>query len=364
MAGHETVIVDLGNSLLKGMKEGIPSSAVIVPHSLKRVTAEKFRETQSRIKKGLGRGVAGSRDLFGYGDSHYVIGEMAEKMGADTRRSGGAKYTKDYYAPLLIAVLLHLYPNGYDGTLAVWAAFPPGDIRHVDTLQASLGGKHVVTLDNGQTLTFKVKKVYTYDEPVGGLWNYLLTSDGEHYRKGVATGYGLCVDIGAKISNLVPFYSDGRVSYERAVSVDLGIHDVMQQVSDILLATPDYADYFRSQRGSLPFDDDMRNALKYGQYPCGGYELDALGAVADATTNLRMQIKQVYEQQLGGARAYKFIVITGGGGGLMFSQMVEHVLNFAPDRVYPAADNLDMMHLANLFGGDKAWAAMQAQGGK
>jgi len=261
-----------------------------------------------------------------------------------------------------MSVLLRLYPNGFDGTLAIWAAFPPGDIRHVDVLQSSIGGKHVVTLDDGRLITFKVKKVYTYDEPVGGLWNYLLNGDGKHYRKGVATGYGLCVDVGAKISNLVPFYSDGRVSYERSVSVDLGIHDVMQQVSDILLATPDYQDSFRNVRGSLPFDEDMRNALKYGQYAAGGYDLDALGAVADATTNLRMQIKQVYEQQLGGARAYKFIVITGGGGGLMFRQLVEHVLNFAPERVYPAADNLDLMHLANMYGGDKAWAAMQAQG--
>lgn len=360
MSAHETVIVDLGNSLLKGMKEGIPSSAVVVPHSLKRVTAEKFRETQSRTKKGLGRGL--NSDLFGYGENYYLIGDMAEKLGADTRRSGGAKYSKDYYAPLLMSILLRLYPNGFEGTLAVWAAFPPGDIRHVDMLQASLGGKHIVTLDNGQTRTYRVKKVYTYDEPVGGLWNYLLNGDGQHYRKGVATGYGLCVDIGAKISNLVPFHSDGRVSYERTVSVDLGIHDVMQQVSDILLATPEYADFFRSQRGSLPFDDDMRNALRYGQYASGGYDLDALEAVADATTMLRTRIKEVYEQQLGGARAYKFIVVTGGGGGLMFRQLVEHVLNFAPERVYPAADNLDMMHLANMFGGDKAWAAMQSQG--
>jgi len=88
---HETVIVDLGNSLLKGMKEGIPSSAVVVPHSLKHVTAEKFRETQSRMKKGLGRGVGTAHDLFSYNDQYYVVGEKAEQMGADTRRSGGGE---------------------------------------------------------------------------------------------------------------------------------------------------------------------------------------------------------------------------------------------------------------------------------
>lgn len=361
---HETVIVDLGNSLLKGMKEGIPSSAVVVPHALKRVTEEKFRDIQKRMKRGLVRGVGVVSDLFEYNGGFYVVGEKAEGIGADTRRSGGVKYSQDYYTPLLLAILLRLYPKGFDGTLAIWAAFPPGDVRHVDTLQASLGGKHVVSLDDGRTLTFKVKKVFAYDEPVGGLWNYLLNSDGLHYRKGVATGYGLCIDIGAKISNLVPFYSDGRVVYERAYSVDMGIHDAMEQVSEILLATPEYAEHFRNVRGSLPFDADMRNALKYGQYESGGYTLNALDAVADATLNLRTQIRQVYEQNLGGARPYKFIVITGGGGGLMFAQLVEHVLNFSPDRIYPAADNMDMMHLANLFGGDKAWAAMQAQGVK
>lgn len=358
---RKTVILDLGNALWKGMEEGRLDTVVTIPHAIKQMSKEKFLEVQSRMKSGYGRGNSRSADLFMYNGSYYAVGDTAERLGADTRRSGGVKYQPDYYPVAMLAVLLSIYPQGIDGPITVWAAYPPGDIRFRDDLHAVLMGKHEVETASGDKLLFHVKGVGSYDEPVGGLWNYLLDNTGQFYnRRNMPSGYGIAFDLGGKISNLVPFDTTGKVFYEQAISVDIGIQDVMQQVSDILLATPEYAEYFRAQRGSLPFDEDMRYAIKYGRYPCAGTEISALNAVVDATSNLRNQIKQVYDQRLGGPRPYRFAVITGGGGGLMFAQMVEHVIGMPPNRIYPAHDNMDQMHLANLLGGDKAWAAMQA----
>lgn len=357
---QESVVVDLGNSLLKGMKDGRPDSAVVVPHALKTVTGRKFDEIQTRMSGGLLRGVGGDVDLFEYGGSHYLMGEKAEYFGIDTRQTGGAKYTPGYYGALFMSILLRLYPNGHDN-LRVMAAFPPGDVRHTPQLRQALGGKHVVTLSNKQQITYKVRQVLCFDEPVGGLWNWMLASGGQHYTKHVVEGHGLCIDIGGKVSSLVPFWSDGRVSYERAISIDLGIQDVMAHVSELLLSNPEYAPHFRHVRGGLPFDEDMRDALIDGYYRCGGLELPCLDAVTDATAELRQQIKRVYEQDMGGARPYKFIIATGGGSRVMFAQIVEHVLNFPPNKVFLSHEDRNKIHLANLFGGDKALAAMEAK---
>jgi len=358
------VIVDLGNSLLKGVLYGNLKTAVSIPHSLKKISETKFNDTASRFKKGFGRGVSGA-DLSMFKvirsdkTEYSIVGEMAESLGADTRRSGGVKYSPDYYTHLFLAVMLRLFPQGHEN-VRVLSGFPPSDVRFKDLIMDSLGGKHTVALPSGETVIYKVREVYTYDEPVGGLLNYLMAENGLNYRKDIPKGLGLCWDIGGKISTLVPYYADGRVDYANAESIDLGIQDVMKIVSDILLAT--YPDSFSSQRGSLPYDADMRDCLRNGVYMAGGYELSALDAIADATTNIRQRLKEVYEQKLGCSRPYKFMTVTGGGGGLFFAQFVDHVMNFNPALVHPSCDNLDNMHLSNLFGGCKAWASMKAKG--
>lgn len=368
MQKRKKVVLDLGNNLLKGMLEGLFHTIKVIPHAVKFLTKAEFETTRERMKNGVGRGTESTTSMFKYfkrdkatGEDiefYCVVGQHAEANGADARRSGGPKYDPDYYPALAMAMLLHLLPEGHED-LQLVAAFPPGDVHFTSTLRASLGGRHHVTLPDGREVSYAVRAVSTFDEPVGGMWNFMLANDGIHYNKDIPAGLGLCVDIGGKISSLVPFDSSGWVDYQRAKSVDMGIQDVMIRVSKSLLATPAYRKHFRQHRGDLPFDESMRHCVKHGIYEVGGYELNALDAVADATSVLRNEIKQVYEY-LGGARPYKYILVTGGGGGLMFEQLKEFVLNFHPDRVYPAHTDMDQMHLANLLGGDKALAAAEA----
>lgn len=357
------IVVDLGNALLKGMMHGRRNSAITIPHAIKKVSPEKFEQVVGRHQRGFQRGTKDvDVSMFGYNGEYAVVGENAESMGEDDRRSGGPKYRQDYYPFLMLSVLLRLIPHGHEN-IRIMAMFPPGDYRHTDELMNSLGGKHTVERVDGSKVVYKVREVLTVDEPVAGLRNFILAENGRQFRhRNLGNGLGLCVDIGGKISSLVPFRADGYVDYNDAKTVDLGIQNVMKGVSDILLSTPDYQSFFESVRGDLPFDEQMRECIRTGIYPTGGYELNALDAIADATATIRQRIKNVYQQELGGARRYSYIVVTGGGGGSLFPQLVEHVLSFNPDRVYAAATDWEQMHLANLFGADNTLMAMMVEG--
>lgn len=356
------IVVDLGNSLLKGMIQGRRNSRVVIPHAIKRISHEKFDDVLKRAKRGYMRGAKDvDVSMFQYNDQSMMVGENAEGAGEDERRSGGAKYKDDYYPFLLMSVLLRLIPQGHEN-IRIMATFPPGDVRFTEMIFNSLGGKHTVTRVDGSQIVYKVRQVLVVDEPVAGARCFLLAENGRNFKhKGIDNGLGLCIDIGGKISSLVPFRSDGFVNYATAKSIDLGIQNVMQDVSDILLSTPEYEQYFEGVRGDLPPDEKMRYCIRYGVYSSGGYELPALDAVADATAKIRTQLRDKINQDLGGVRQFSYAVITGGGGGALYGQIVEHVLNMPENKIYQAIDDLEQMHLANLFGADNTLMAMMVE---
>lgn len=366
------VVLDLGNALLKGLIEGLLHTVKTIPHAVKFLTKREYEATQERMSNGVGRGTESGSSLFHYQKTHKttdidgkkievpvsfycVVGEFAEDSGAKTWRSGGPKYDVDYYPALAMAMLIHLLPDGCED-LELVAAFPPDDVRFTPILRAALGGRHIITFPDGRQVSYAVRSVKNFDEPVGGMWNFMFAPNGVNYNKDIPSGMGLCVDIGGKLTTLTRFNSSGWVDYSTSRTLDMGIHDVFRSISRSLLADSKNARYFREQRGDLPFDQTMRECLRTGIYEAAGHEINALDAVADGTTMLRNEIKQTYDL-LGGARPYKFILVSGGGGGSMIDQLTEHVLNFNPRRVYQAHEDRDMMHLACVLGGDKGLAA-------
>lgn len=358
------IVIDCGNSIVKAMIHGRRNSVVEFPHAIRRTDAATFNGIVARHSRGLNRNIDVDSSVFEYAGQYVTVGENALLNGEEAR-SGGPKYRDDYYPILFLGALLKLLPNGHEN-LRVMALFPPGDHRFIETMMNSLGKKHTVTRANGAKVVYKVREVLTCDEPVGGLRNFLLASDGLHYSfSNIDPGLALCVDIGGKISSLVPFRANGFVDYEQAQSVDLGIQDVMSGVGRVLLSMPEYDSFFSEYRGSeLPHDEAMRDCLRTGFYPAGGYDIPALDAIADATEAIRRQIKDVYEKRLGGQRAYRYITVTGGGGGLLYHQLVEHVLNFNPDKIFLCHDDLDTMHYANMFGADKVLAGLLSRESK
>jgi len=355
------IIVDIGNSLVKGMVQGRPNSAVVLPHAVRLEIPETFATTLARSSNSLRGGESTDISMFEYRGNAVTVGENAEAIGAMPSKVGGEKYTRDYYGALFMALMLRLRPAGHEN-IRVMSLFPPGDINYMDEMMNSLGGKHTVKLVNGTIVTYVVKEVLSCDEPVGGLRNFLLAGDGVHYRiPSISSGLALCVDIGGKISSLVPFRSDGWVDYSSAKSIDSGIQDVMNRVGVGLVKQ--YKNNLPGIRGTgLPHDSSMRECLVTGVYQGAGYDLDATAIVSDAAAGVLNSIRNLYINDLGGPRPYRYIIVTGGGGGLLFEQLKEHVLSFNTERIFLSHDNPEAMHLSNLFGANKTVAALMASG--
>jgi hypothetical protein len=90
--------------------------------------------------------------------------------------------------------LAQLYGRGRE--VAVFASHPPGDVKYREDLMKSIIGEWEV--ECGQTKSnFRVNFANTFDEPVGGLMNVLLTEDGQHYQyPQIGDGQSLVIDIG------------------------------------------------------------------------------------------------------------------------------------------------------------------------
>lgn len=354
----QDVVVDLGNSIIKIMfRTETGWDWLTYPHAMRKVNT--FDQITARQKRGMSQSI--DLSTFEYNGDARIVGENAE-LDADQARSGGPKYHKDYYPYLFLKGMIERFPNGHDH-LRVMALFPPGDHRHVETLMNSLGGRHTVTLVDGRKVEYRVREVFTLDEPVGGLRNFLLADDGVHWRTNtIDSRLGLCVDVGGKISNLTPFRADGFVDYDKATSVDLGVQDVMRNVSTMILNDPTNAEILEMERNSvLPFDHSMRYALQHKVYGMGGYDLPVADIVSESTRELLNGLRQKLGQ-VGGIRPYYYIVVTGGGGGLLFYELCKEV--FAPfnvHKIYLSNTHVEDMHLSNVFGAAKTLNAMLAK---
>jgi hypothetical protein len=111
-------------------------------------------------------------------------------------------------------------------------------------MKAVVGEWHVETAD--QDLHFRVIYANTFDEPVGGLMNVLLTEDWQHYQHSeINGGRSLVIDIGGFTTDWLAVNPGGEVDYSLARSVPLGIQNVLTDFEESFRAHPVVA-------GSLP----------------------------------------------------------------------------------------------------------------
>jgi hypothetical protein len=142
-----------------------------------------------------------------------------------------------------------LYERG--GEIKIFGSHPPGDVHfRQDLMKAVIGEWQIET--NGSERCFRVTYANTFDEPVGGLMNVLLTEDGQHYqRSDLNGGRSLVIDIGGFTTDYIAVNPGGEVDYSLARSVPIGIQNVvtdfeesfrannLQAVKDIPALPPD-----------------------------------------------------------------------------------------------------------------------------
>jgi hypothetical protein len=94
----------------------------------------------------------------------------------------------------MAATLGRLYERGRE--VSFFGSHPPGDVKFPqDLMEAVIGDWDVEVLS--QERHFRVTYANTFDEPVGGLMNVLLTEDGQHYQHTeINGGRALAINIG------------------------------------------------------------------------------------------------------------------------------------------------------------------------
>lgn len=334
------MILDAGNSLIKAKIARRENGEVSFPHVLTPLTESEYKRIVERNGD-----MRAAEDYLRVNGKPYVVGASAERHGVITQRSGAARYTRDYYGILAVAALARLYPQSRD--IRIFGSHAPGDVGFRMDLMKSVVGEWEVE-NAGRFRQFRITYANTFDEPVGGLMNVLLTEDGRHYQHSSLTdGRALVIDIGGFTTDWLAVNPGGEVDYSLARSVPIGIQSVLTN----------FEDSFRANHLDLVKDTPVlpaarvRQALATRVFEGAGKKIDCSTEVQEAISLLLNRLTDMYQKLAGGSLAWDTIILTGGGSAVMHTHLTP-LLNH--DRVM-LADDLTSLHMANVRGGLKLW---------
>jgi len=339
------MVLDSGNSIIKAKIARRQNGEVDFPHAMKQLTESEFEKITNRA--GLQNH---SKDYLRINGKPYVVGESAERHGLITQRTGAARYTRDYYGIFAAATLGRLYDRSRE--ISVFGSHPPGDVQFRQDLMEAVVGDWTVEIQ-GKERQFRVSYANTFDEPVGGLMNVILTEDGQHYQHtNINGGRALVIDIGGHTTDWLAVNPGGEIDYSLARSIPLGIQSVLA----------DFEESFRSNNLEAVKDtpvlppERIRQALVTGVFEGGGRKYPCRQEIEEATSLMLNRVADTYQRIAGGALSWDSIILTGGGSALLY-QKLNPVLNH--ENVI-LADETECLHLANVRGGMKLWRLYEA----
>ena len=208
------MVLDSGNSIIKAKIARREKGEISFPHALRQLTDSEYQNIFSRASMN-----GNTKDYLRVNEIPYVVGESAERHGVLTQRSGASRFTRDYYGVLAAISLARLYGRGRE--VAVFGSHSPGDVKYREDLMQSVIGEWEVETESRKT-NFRVIYTNTFDEPVGGLMNVLLTEDGQHYQYAqISEGRSLVIDIGGFTTDFLAVNPGGEVDYALAQSVPI-----------------------------------------------------------------------------------------------------------------------------------------------
>jgi len=339
------MILDAGNSIIKAKIARRENGEIAFPHAMKQLTESEYEKiTKRAVIQNQ------SMDYLRINGKPYVVGESAERHGLITQRTGTARYTRDYYGVFAAATLGRLYDRSRE--VSVFGSHPPGDVNFRQDLMESIIGNWYVEV-NGKERHFRVSYANTFDEPVGGLMNVILTEDGQHYQHtDINGGRALVIDIGGFTSDWLAVNPGGEIDYSLARSIPLGIQSVLA----------DFENSFRSNNLEVVKDapvlppDRVRKALITGTFEGGGKKYPCKQEVEEATSLFLNSFSDTYQRLTGGALSWDNIILTGGGSALIHQKLIPILKH---NNVI-LAESKENLHLANVRGGLKLWRLYEA----
>ncbi len=334
------LVLDAGNSIIKAKIARREDGELAFPHAIRPLTESEYQKISSKTTS-----TGNTKDYLKVNSKPYVIGESAERHGLLVQRSGTARYNRDYYGVLAAAAMKRLYGRGRE--ISVFGSHPPGDVKcRDDRMQSVIGDWQIETIQG--KANFQVTYANTFDEPVGGLMNVLLTEDGRHYQHmGVGEGRALVIDIGGFTTYFLAVNPGGVVDYSLARSVPLGIQSVID----------DFEESFRANNLEAVIDTSnlpparVRRAIATGIFEGGGKEYNCAADVEEAIILFLNCFADSYQRLAGGDLSWDTIILAGGGSALLYPS-VKPILKH---QNVILADGIDALHLANVRGGLKLW---------
>lgn len=329
------LIHDNGNSIVKSRND---NNEVDYPHAMHRLTMAEWQHLKAR-----GGNKIIAKDYALINGTPYAFGQEAERYGRITRRVGAQKYTEDYYGVFMAYSAARLWQNS--GQITVYGSHAPGDIDYRENLIDATGKFWEVEIED-RCVSFEVVYVNTYEEPLGGVMNLVLAADGEHYDNvEINNGRTLVVDIGGGTCDFFAVNPNGEPDYTVNWSELTGINQVIDDFTKAFRANN--AKVLRTLQAIPP--EQIREAIRTRVFKGGGRDIPCTEEVDSSVNLLINRIDTAYQRRAGGPIPWSNIVLTGGGVGLIESQLRD-VLDHS--NIY-MAERPDKIHLANIRGGLK-----------
>lgn len=311
-------------------------------HAIARLTENEWRQSCR-----LGKPPKGYLKVNGI---PYAVGDAAVRHTIAERPKGAARYNELYYGVGLAYAASELLQTS-DNNMTLRATYPPGDVDYISRLIAAAKHQWTVECFYG-TLNFDVRRVNVIDEPLGGLGHFMLNADGSDKRRNrLSNSTILVVDVGGHTVDTAAVDPGGEIDISSLHSTRRGVLGLVESFESELRAN-----------NTAMFQDtgdlDIRrveSAIMTGVYKFGKVKIDCRVEAAAAINALVYDINGIISAA-GGIANYDDILVTGGGGALVFDTLRES----APRIEFHLAEPVrDLMKFANVFGAAKMFKMLK-----
>lgn len=306
--------------------------------------------SESEWRHYTGRAGAAPDGIIRVNGFPYAIGDAARRHTIKERPRGAARYDEAYYGVGLAFALATAFRRS-TRPITLYASHAPIDIDYAADLQAA--ARRTWQVDAyGESYTFVVRDVYTFDEPIGGFNHFVLTNEGTVIKRNpIRDETVLICDIGGHTVDIGAIDPGGVIDVQSLKSTHTGVLHVIEE----------FTREFRANNRLLfknTADLDPRRvdaAIRTGKYKGGRHIIDCSAEASMATQALVYDVEQIIDS-MGGALNYDHILLTGGGAALLFDRLCAAIPQI---EFLPVEQNLDEIQYANVYGGAKLFKMLK-----
>jgi hypothetical protein len=348
-----SVLMDAGNTDVKGMLHGHFGREVTFPQYVRKVNATEYKALTAayKFKKQEFEGTA----IFELDGQGYVVGQHAAQVGDGVNKLGVEKYTRDHLGAIFVAMMLMIYPRGHESINLVILHPAKLSEENMKSMGRSVNGRFNVKLPDSTKVTYIVKQVIPMEESVAAFQTFALTTQGRAYQNPrfvLKPGMQfLTIDIGGWIASIVPgiVTPRGRLEINRsaAMPIQVGIQNVTMTLEPLLKARFPRLDQIQELPTELLYQAIMRNELTIS----GAEPVDCHEEVKAAMQPIIVEIGRHYRSRYSGGVQFSAIVISGGGGGAAFTHLNDRLLEHK--NVFPAEKIASKMRFGAIRGASK-----------